>query len=467
MIYSHLFDRIHTPVTVRAGLIGVGDFGGPIVTQSRLIPRLEIPVVADLNVEAARQVFRQAGVPQEDIAVCETRAQALQALEAGKRVVLPDALLMMDLPLDVIATATRVPEAGARFADAAIRHGKHVVMIDKEADSVVGPILKRKADMAGVVFTTDDGDQPGLLMGMVSWARALGMEVLCGGHLHSCTVDTTARTIMAGNHTVHVSPDEAWALERIPGGEAIRYVETRRRWSEAWNADEECGDTVCHLAVGANGTGLLPDAPAGRRPLARLLELPEVLCPVEEGGILQTRGAVDLPMILLQPGEPDPDGGVFMVVANADDVSREVMIGKGLIANSRRSAMLLYRPHHLCGAETAMSILCAGLLQVPTGASDVLPWVDMVATTARDMKAGETLGSPGTLGLNRDFRASLVPAFPVSAERPVPFFMLEGRKLKKGVSAGALLTMDHVEMPADSTLFSLRREQDRHFLEAG
>ena len=179
MIYQHLFDRVKEPEMVRAGLIGVGQFGTPIVTQAPIFPRLYVPVVADINVEAGRLAFQRAGAAEDDIVVCDSRASALQAMETGKHVVLEDAMLMMDLPLDVIATATRVPEAGARFAYEAIRHGKHVVMIDKEADSIVGPILKHLADRAGVIFTADDGDEPGLLMGLVSWARALGLEVLC------------------------------------------------------------------------------------------------------------------------------------------------------------------------------------------------------------------------------------------------------------------------------------------------
>jgi predicted homoserine dehydrogenase-like protein len=463
VIYQHLFDRVAEPRTVRAGLIGAGQFGTPIITQAPIIPRLDVPVVADIDVEAGRQAYRKAGVAEEDIAVCEGRTDALRALEAGKRVVLQDALSMMDLPLDVIATATRVPGAGARYAYEAIRHGKHVVMIDKEADSVVGPILKHLADRAGVVFTTDDGDQPGLLMGLVSWARVLGLEVLCGGILHSCLYDPAAGAVTSRDHTVHVGEKDLWALEPIPGGEASRYAEARRRLFADWRRDEECGDPICHMAVSANGTGLLPDLPVGHRPVVRYLELPEVLCPWEDGGILQTRGAVDIPTILRRADEPDAGGGVFVVVANDDAVSREEMIQKGLLANSRRSAMLIHRPYHLCGAETAMSILCAGLLQTPTGSAEVLPRVDIVAAAARDFRAGETLGSPGTLGWDRDLRASLVPAFPLSDAGPAPFFMLEGSRLASDVPAGARITLDVIVPPADLTLWSLRRQQDAHF----
>ena len=126
--------------------------------------------------------------------------------------------------------------------------------------------------------------------------------------------------------------------------------------------------------------------------------------------------------------------------------------------------MLLYRPYHLCGAETAMSILCAGLLQVPTGSTEVLLRVDIVATAARDFGTGEVLGSPGTLGYDRDVRASLVPAFPLSDKGPVPFYMLESNRLVKDVPAGTTITMDMIAPPADSALWSLRRQQDAHFL---
>jgi predicted homoserine dehydrogenase-like protein len=464
MIYQHLFDRVKAPAVVRAGLIGAGQFGTPIVTQAPIIPRLDVPVVADINTDAACQAYSQAGFAEDDIVVCESRTAALSALETGKRVVLEDALLMMDLPLDVIASATRSPGAGATYAREAIRQGKHVVMIDKEADSVVGPMLKHLADKAGVVFTTDDGDEPGLVMGLVSWARSLGLEVLCGGNLHSCFYDPATACVTSRGKMVQVEPEDRWSLARIPAGEALRYVETRRRLFVDWRADEECGDPLAHMAVLANGTGLLPDVPVGHRLVIRYAELPEVFCPVEDGGILQTRGAVDIPTIFYGADEPNPGGGVFIVVANGDAVSREVMIQKGAIANRSRTAIMLYRPYHLCGAETAMLILCAGLLQVPTGSDEVLPHVDIAATTARDFRAGEILGSSGTLGWNRDLRASLVPAFSLSVSRAVPFFMLEGNRLTKAVPAGTTITPDMIAPPADSALWSLRRQQDAHFI---
>jgi predicted homoserine dehydrogenase-like protein len=467
MIYQHLFDRVMEPTTVRAGLIGAGDFGTPIATQATIIPRLDVPVVADIDIEAARRAFRLAGVDEEDIVVAENRSRALRALERGKYVVLQDAMLMMELPLLVIATATRVPEAGAHFAYEAIQHGKHVIMIDKEADSVVGPILKHLADRAGLVYSTDDGDQPGLLMGLVSWARSLGLEVLCGGNLHSGAFDSASATVTYHNRTVQASDEDRWALEPMPGGQAPRYAAARRRIFAEFKPYEETGDTICHMAVSANGSGLLPDTPVGHRPIVRYGELPEVLCPAEDGGILHTRGAVDIPSLLCEPGEPDGGGGVFIVIANDDPVSREVMIDKGLLANSTRSAMLVYRPYHLCGAETAMSILCAGLLRLPTGSSEILPRVDMGARAVRDIRAGEVLGDPSPLGLDREVSAFLLPGAPTAADHPIPFFMLDGNRPAVDVPEGTVITRSMVTPPQDSVLWSLRHQQDMHFFDAG
>jgi len=470
LIYEHLFNRVKEPEIVHAGLVGAGYFGTTIVTQSSCIPRLEISAIADINIEAGRRAYQRAGIPSEDTVVCNSHSTALRAMESGKAVVVHDATILMDLPLDVIATATRVPEVGARYAYEAIQHGKHVVLVDKEADSVVGPILKHLADRAGVVFTTDDGDQPGLLMGLVSWARALGLEILCGGNMRSCLYDPAAATVEAKGLTVQVPEEDRWALERVPAGQVKRFVEARRRLFSDFRPYEETGDPICHMAVAANGTGLMPDTPVGHRPVARFVELPEILCPIEDGGILQTRGAIDVPTILRTANEPHGGDGVFIVVANDAAYSRSVMIQKGLLANSRETAMLIYRPHHLLGVETAMSILCAGLLQVPTGSSTVLPRVDIIAKTIRDFKAGEIFGiKEGTqaFGYSRDLKASLVPAHVLADDRPLPYFMLYGNQLTKDVPAGTVITREMIEPPQDSALWSLREEQDRHFFPEG
>ena len=169
----------HHEKVVQAGVIGSGAYATGTVTQFPRIPQLAIPAIADTDLDAARRAYRLAGVADEDIVVCDGRGDILRAMESGKYAITQDPLSLMALPLDVIVESTGIPEAGALHALRAIENGKHVAMVNKETDSAVGPMLRHLADRNGVVYSMADGDQPGLLIGLVSWARSLGIEVVC------------------------------------------------------------------------------------------------------------------------------------------------------------------------------------------------------------------------------------------------------------------------------------------------
>ncbi|HZG57436.1 SAF domain-containing protein, partial [Paenibacillus sp.] len=140
--------------------------------------------------------------------------------------------------------------------------------------------------------------------------------------------------------------------------------------------------------------------------------------------------------------------------------NREVIRFKGCISNAAGDALLIYRPYHLCGVETAISLLVAGILGLHTGTDDYRPRYDMVKTTTREMKAGEVVGGDG----DPSFKASLLPAGPIGDGLPIAAHLATGRKLTRDVPAGTLLTADLVELEGDSALLALRREQDAHFL---
>ena len=459
MIYQHLFDRVKEKRIVRAGLIGSGQYGTAVITQARYIPLLEIPIVADVDPQAARLAYHRAGITDDEIALCDSHTGVVRAMELGKFVIVEDPMLLLNTPIDVIVEATGVSEAGARHAYEAIQHGVHVAMINKETDSVIGPILKHLADSAGVVYTPVDGDQHGLLIGLVLWARSLGLEVLSGGKARNaeCIYDPEVRTVSCGRSTVTVTEADTWKLDRIPDGIANRYISARRETLAALpkTANSDLGE----MTIAANATGLIPDVPTLHLPVARISEIPEVLCPVEEGGILQTKGAIEIVTCLRKTDEAGLGGGVFIVVSCENDYSRMILTTKGLIPNSRGSAAVIYRPYHLCGVETPISILSAALLNVPTGAATVQPYVDLVAKSTRQLKAGTILGGDHS----PDIDAAILPASPVANGNPLPLHLLDGVRLSKDVAAGTLITQEMVEPPLDSLLWSLRRQQDAHF----
>ena len=459
MIYHHLFDQIEEKRTVRAGLIGSGHYGTAVITQARYITLLEIPIIADVDPQAARLAYHCAGITDDEIVLCDSRAAAMRAMEAGKFVITEDPILLMDIPIDVVVESTGVPEAGARHAYEAVQHGKHVAMINKETDAVIGPILKHLADSAGVVYTPVDGDQHGLLIGLVLWARSLGLEVLSGGKARNneCIYDPEAKTVSCGRSTVSINESEAWALNRIPEGEANRYICARREIlaSLPKTSNSDLGE----MTVAANATGLMPDIPELHLPVVRISEIPEILCPVEEGGILETKGAIDIVTCLRGADDAGLGGGVFIVVSCENDYSRTILTTKGLIPNRRGSTAVIYRPYHLCGVETPISILSAALLNVPTGAATVKPHVDLVAKSNCELKTGTILGG----GHSNDIDAAILPASPIATGKPLPLYLLTGNGLSRDVGADTLITQEMVDPPADSRLWSLRQQQDAHF----
>lgn len=464
MIYRQLFDRAGPDTIVRAGIIGTGRFATPIITQAQDIPRVDIPVVADLDVEAAREAFRLAGVPDGSVAVCESQVAAREAMDRGQKVIVPDGMLMMELPVEVVVEATGLPEPGARHGMAAIEQGKHVAMVNKETDVTVGPILKHMADEAGVVYTAVDGDQHGLSMGLISWARELGFEVVCAGKSRDSEVvfDAEARTLVNRGETVALGEAEVRLFDPIPPGGASERVAERQAFLDARGLAQVAGYDLVELALTANATGLAFDVEEVRCPALRTAEIPEAMCPTDEGGILAGRGVVDAVSCLRSPSEPGLGGGVFVVVSCPNDFARKGLGRSGLVPNSRGSAFLIYRPHHLLSLEISISILCAHLLRLPTGATELLPRFDVVARAREDLQAGEIVGPTH----DPKFQFLVREAQPVAPGTPVPFLLASRNPLTVDVPAGTMITAEMVAPPEDSALWPLRAEQDRLFLDA-
>ncbi|KJS19858.1 MAG: hypothetical protein VR72_17050 [Clostridiaceae bacterium BRH_c20a] len=115
MIYHHLYNRYSNQKSIKAGIIGAGQYGTAVITQSLYNPLLEIPIIADYNLQAARRAYNYAGIQDSDIVETESYEKALRAIEGGKYVIVQDPSLLMKLPIDVIAEATGVPEAGALY----------------------------------------------------------------------------------------------------------------------------------------------------------------------------------------------------------------------------------------------------------------------------------------------------------------------------------------------------------------
>ncbi|RGY99840.1 hypothetical protein DXA13_06395 [Clostridium sp. AM58-1XD] len=267
MIYHNLYDRHKGEVTT-AGLIGTGHFGIAVIGQSAMQEQLAIAAIADRNMSAIWTAAEKAGIPKENIAVCETAEEAKSWWGTGKVIAATDPMILMEIPLDTIVEATGNPEAGARYCMAAIERGKNVVMVNKEVDSCVGPILRKKAEEKNVVCTPVDGDQHGALMQMIEWARDLGLEVICAGKSRDAEFiyDREAGTVTVycdGGITI---PETVTAML---SKEECRYMETmtdeeigtflKKRKDLLHELDPRGGFDLCEMVIAANSSGLEPD----------------------------------------------------------------------------------------------------------------------------------------------------------------------------------------------------------------
>lgn len=459
MNYERLFADFHGKV-VRAGLIGVGQFGATLIAQAQNIPMLSVPAVCDRATDRAEAACRAAGI--DNVRICESVGDAEGALEDGATVVLRDYDHLVDLPLDVIVEATGNPEAAAGSGTAAIDAGKHLVIASKEAESVVGPLLSHRAREAGLVSTLVEGDQPSLLVGLYSWARLLGLDVICAGKSseYDFVFDPENGSLTWQDTRIDASalrdhwtlPDEAVAPTLQARADILSAIPQRTV------------PDLCEMGVVANAIGLRPDTPAFHVPVARAVEVPDVFRPRTAGGILSNGGVIDVFNCLRRPDEQSFAGGVFVVVRCDSAETWEVLRGKGIPVSRSGSHAMLYNPSHLLGVEAPISILSAALLGQPTGGAAPTPVVDLVARTNRDWRAGETLAITDhhhheVAGLD----PLLIDAAPVAAGNPLPYYMATGRALTQDVATGTVLTADMVAAETRSALWRLRAEQDRLF----
>ena len=460
-MYLETLQQIARTKSVTALLMGVGEYGFSFLAQSRRTPGLRVAAVYARRVERGVEAFRHAGVTEDAIQPCDNLAKARTALAAGKVVVSDDPFMLMQLPIDIVVESTGAPEAAAVHADTALRHGKHVAMVSKEPDSVVGPLFHRKAKAAGLVYTPVDGDQPSLLMQLVVWARLLGLEILCAGKTseYDFVYDPATKRVTSLDRVVDGrAVDALWEF----GERAVPAVVQARADALTAIPQRTVPDLV-EMGLVANATGLGPDVPAFHAPIARTPEIADVLVPVEMGGILHGTGRVDVVNSLRRPDEASFAGGVFVVVRCEDRKTWEVLRAKGHVVSRSGDAAMIYRPSHLLGVESATTVLSAVLHGRSSGPDDVQPRFDVVAKTNKPLQAGTVLEATGHHHQIDGVDGLLVPARAATGSNPIPFYLMAGNRLLRDVPTGTVIAAEMVEPPKDSLLWQLRRELESTF----
>lgn len=459
MNFLHHYNKASRPA--ETCVVGSGGFGRSFLAQCLRSQRVRCRVAVDLSTDIAAQALQAVGIAPTDIARCDTRDEAQAAWTQGRYIAAGSVDVVLGLPLDLLVEATGHPEAGARHARLAIDAGWHVALASKEADSVVGPELARRAQARGRVVTPVDGDQPSLLIGLITWAQTLALDIVAAGKSseYDFVFDPASETISSNGRQQAVPGFGAlWTL----GERAVPALVAARAQACAALPQRAVPD-LCELQVVANATGLKADLAALHAPIARPLEVPTVMAPTNEGGLLLRSGTLDVFHCLRLADELSFAGGVYVVVACHDDETWELLHGKGHVLSRDRRRALMYIPRHLLGLEAATSVLDAVVHGESSGAQQPRPVLDLIARATQALPAGTRLAMGGHHHTVDGVAAELVDAAPLTTGQPMPFYLAANGTLLRDIAAGEAIAWGDVALPSDSELLALRQAQDAHF----
>lgn len=416
---------------VHVALIGAGKFGSMFLSQVPHTPGIEVSVIVDLDPERARDACRTVGWDNARIAATTFTKDSSAAFAA---------------PIEVVVEATGNPAVGIRHARAAIAAGKHIVMVNVEADVLAGPLLAEEARKAGTVYSLAYGDQPALTAEMVDWARATGFKVVAAGK---------GTKYLPIYHDV--TPKDVWSHYGLTADEA----QSAGMNPQMFNSFLDGTKSAIEMAAIANATGL--DVPSNGLlfPPCGVDDLPHVMRPREQGGVLEKSGIAEVVSSLERDGRPvfrDLRWGVYVVLEAPNDYAADCFRQYGLKTDSSGRFAAMYKPYHLIGLELNISVLSAALRGEPTGQPQGFRG-DVVAVAKRNLRAGEMLDGEGGYTV----WGKVMPAADSLKIGGLPIGLAHGVKLKRDIAHGAVVGWADVDINTANEAVAVRRQMEQRF----
>jgi len=428
---------------LRVGLIGAGKFGAMYLAQVPKTPGVHLAGIADLSPANARINLDRVGWAPETYC-----APTLDAAFRERRTHVGEdwAALVAHPAIDIIIEATGDPLAAVSHVLAAFRNGKHVVNVTVEADCMCGPLLARRAEEAGVVYSLAYGDQPALICDLVDWARAAGFSVVAAGRGHKWLP-----------HFAQSTPETVWGHYGLTPEQA----RSGGLNAKMFNSFLDGSKPAIESAAVCNATGLVAPPGGLTYPPASVDDIPFVCRPINEGGVLHQKGQVEVISSLEKDGRVIPYDirfGVFVVFEGETEYVRNCFKEYMVRTDPSGRYACMYKRWHLIGLEAGISVATVGLRREPTGCATDFR-ADAVATAKRDLKAGEMLDGEGGYTV----RGKLMPAADSLAMGALPLGFAHKVKLLGPVAAGQTLRWSDVATDATSEAVKFRREMESQF----
>ena len=410
---------------VRVGLIGAGQMGTDIIVQTALMTGIEVVAAADAIPDNVFAACRIAGGGTRAPETADDGAAVTRAIGRGRLAVATSPRdVCLSESVDVVIDATGNPNVGAEVALATIGAGKHIVMMNVEADVTIGAYLSAKAAEAGVVYTLGAGDEPSATMELVNFLRGLGYPIVAAGKGKNNAFRTDA--------TPDAYVDEAKRRNMNPRM-LVEFVDGSK--------------TMVEMVALANATGLVPDIPGMHGPDAPLATLHDVFCPRDEGGLLSRKGVVDFTVARgVAPG-------VFAVAEMRHPRLRERM---GDLQLGAGPYYTFFRPYHLTSLEVPLSAAAAVLHGQSHMRPLALPVAEVGARAKRDLAPGEKLDAIGEY-CYRGFALTRADAL---AQNALPLGLAQGATVTRRIAAGDYLTYANCAPDERLRIVQVRRAQD-------
>ncbi len=443
-LYPMLQKRAAEDRPVRIGIIGAGKFATMFISQARLTPGMQIVGIADIVPERAHQACIRAGWQKERLRYSDP-ANSIDDLARNQRTAITaDAAALIKSDLDVILEITGNPEAGIEHAVMSFEAGKHIVMVNVEADCLLGPSLRQLADKAGCVYSMAYGDQPALIAEQVDWARTVALNVVCAGK---------GTRYQPEYH--YSTPETVWGYY----GFSQEQVASGDYNPKMFNSFLDGTKSAIEMCAVSNACSLRPQNDGLKFPAVATNDLQEILRPAEAGGVLEHSGTVEVVASEHRDGSPvanDLRWGVYVVLEAPTEYVQRCFAEYGLRTDSSGRYAALYRPYHFIGLELGISAASAVLRGEPTGSAQKFT-ADVAAVAKKNLSEGEMLdGEGGYTVFGRLIRKEY------SLENAVlPMGLAANARMVRTVARDTMLTYDDVALDETTMAYRIRKSMER------
>ena len=425
-------ELIDNKKTVNVTLIGAGKFGSMFLSQAPYTKGLNVFTICDLNIDKAKKACREVGWSEDQINNIIFTEDFEKAIN--------------DDEVDVVVEATGHPSSGIKHARTCFKYGKHVIMVNVEADVLAGPSLSAEANSAEVVFSMAYGDQPSLTLEIIEWARASGFKVTAAGK---------GTKYLPEYH--YSTPKTVWDHYGLTSDEA----EKAGMNSKMFNSFLDGTKSSLEMSAIANASGLnVPNTgllfpPCGMDDLASLLK------EKNKGGILEKNEQVEVVSSLERDGRPvfkDLRWGVYAVLQAPNDYAASCFKQYGMNTDQSGEFSAMYKPFHLIGMELNTSIFSAALLKLPTGQTKYFKG-DVVSVSKRNLKKGEKLDGEGGFTV----WGKLIPASTSLNLQALPIGLANDLYLKNDINKDKIITWNDVEFDSNDEIINYRHQMENKF----